>query len=303
VRAIEQQAREAHGDDYMSVLKSNPTLMSAALSQIVSNDCEQHFGYLNLVKAFCSDHNNILASIGAGDTCQLMDVSGSKMAQWCLEKDEGEDKPRMRTKANICNQQGLKSKFHETAQMYCRGHPEDDWCMCYNVKTGVCSKNEEAAGCKNYVTSIEKNKDFFKDGYEILKSRAHCRPRLCTRPEWAYVPEGAMNDCENSYRFCESDIDIKNSSNSDIIMKCNEGMGPAELPDWWGDIEEGDDWWLKGDREPPFDRFPFNKLPIKKFPKKFDWENKDVRYLTYGSGSSVILCCCCIILIMFMMRS
>ena len=300
---IEQQAREAHGDDYMSVLKSDPTLMSAALSQIVSNDCEQHFGYLDLVKEFCSDQNNILASIGAGDTCQLMDASGSKMAQWCLSKEnETDTKLRMRTRADVCNERGLKSKFHETAQMYCRGHPEDDWCICYNVKTGVCSKNEEAAGCKNNVVSIEKNKDFYKDGYEILKSKAHCRPRVCDRPNISYVPAGATQDCASSYSFCGTDFDIRTTSNSNIIMKCNEGRGPAQLPDWWDEEDDGDDSWLDEGREPPFDTFPLNKLPITEFPEEFDWEDDNVRYLTYGSVGSLVMCCCCILLLMMMSK-
>jgi hypothetical protein len=53
-------------------------------------------------------------------------------------------------------------------------------------------------------------------------------------------------------------------------------------------------------RQPPFDKFPLNKLPITRFPEEFDWEDNNVQYLTYGGVGSISLCCC--LIMMFAMK-
>jgi hypothetical protein len=160
----------------------------------------------------------------------------------------------------------------------------------------------DAAGCKDAVGNIENSKVFFKDGYQILKDNAHCRPRVCNRPAMTYVPDGAMSDCKSSYFFCGKEIDIRTSSNSDIVTACNTGMSPSELPSWWGKEDDDDQWWLDDGRRFPFTVFPFNQLPIKAFPKKFDWEDDDVQYLTYASVATCSICCCCILMLIMVMR-
>jgi hypothetical protein len=303
--AIEQQAKNDHGEDYMETLRSNPEYMSAALSMIVSNDCEDYFDYSSIIQDFCSDHNNILAGIGPGETCKILDDNGSKMAQWCGEKEKSSDtKTRMGTQKSDCNKAGLKQSYDSAAAEYCKAHPTDFWCSCYNVlnHTTTCSNNSSAAGC-TVVKNIEDNKEFFKDGYEILKNNMHCRPRVCNRPNLNYVPEGTMNTCASSYNFCGKDIDIVNESNGQIVMACNMGMSDIDEQDWWDD-GGGNDSWLttKKRRKFPFNKFPLTKLPITEFPEEFDWEEDNVRYLTYGSVGSVVSCCCCMIVIMMLMR-
>jgi len=302
---IEQQAKDDYGDDYMEQLKSNPKYMSAALGQIVSNNCEDYFDYSGIIQEFCSDHNNILAGIGPGETCQILDGNGSKLATWCGSKENSSDtKTRMGTQKNVCNKAGLKNNYESSAVEYCKAHPKDNWCMCYNVlnHTKVCSNNSESAGC-TVVKNIEDNKEFFKDGYDILKNNMHCRPRVCNRPNLAYVPEGTMNSCQSSYNFCGKDIDIKNQSNGAIVLDCNMGMTETELPDWW-DEDDGDDSWLTMGkrRKPPFNQWPLKLTPISEFPEEFVWEDDNVRYLTYGSVGSSLSCCCCMIAIMMLMN-
>jgi len=51
-------------------------------------------------------------------------------------------------------------------------------------------------------------------------------------------------------------------------------------------------------RQPPFDKWPLNLLPITRYPAKFDWEDKNVQYLTYGGVGSVSLCSLCMFIIM-----
>ena len=302
---IEQQAIDDYGKDYLQQLKSSPENMSAALSQIVSNNCKDHFDYDRIVRDFCGDVDNLLVGIGDGTkTCQSIDTSGVKTAEWCMLKENSSDKTvRMGTQKSVCNKAGLKGKYDDTAVEYCKAYPEDSWCMCYNVldKTKVCSANSEAAGC-NVLKNVEDNKEFFKDGYEILKDNLHCRPRVCNRPNLAYVPEGTMNSCQSSYNFCGKDIDIKNQSNSSIVLDCNMGMTETQLPEWWD--EGGDDSWLtmKKRRKPPFNVWPLTLTPITEFPEEFDWEEDNVRYLTYGSFGSVVMCSCCMFALTMVMR-
>jgi len=79
-----------------------------------------------------------------------------------------------------------------------------------------------------------------------------------------------------------------------MVVLCNAGLGELKLPDWWEE-ERNDNFWEDA-REPPFDKFPLNKLPITRFPKKFKWKDMNVRYLTYGTISSI----CCILIIIIM---
>lgn len=111
-----------------------------------------------------------------------------------------------------------------------------------------------------------------------------------------------MNSCQSSYNFCGKDIDIKNQSNSSIVLDCNMGMTETELPEWWG--EGGDDSWLtmKKRRKPPFNVWPLTLTPITEFPEEFDWEEDNVRYLTYGSFGSVVMCSCCMFALTMVMR-
>ena len=301
---IEQQAKDDYGEDYLEHLKSNPEYMSAALSMIVSNNCEDHFDYDSIIQDFCSDHNNILAGIGPGKTCQILDSDGSKLATWCGSKENSSDtKTRMGTQKGICNRAGLKNNYDSSAADYCQAYPSDTWCSCYNVlnHTNVCSDNQDSAGC-NIVRNIEDNAEFFKDGYEVLKNNMHCRPRVCNRPNINYVPSGTMDNCASSYNFCGKDIDIQNQSNGEIVLACNAGMSESQLPRWRDEV--GDDSWLtmKKRRKPPFNVWPLTLTPITEFPEKFDWEDDNVRYVTYGSTGSSIMCCCCLMVIMMLMR-
>lgn len=109
-----------------------------------------------------------------------------------------------------------------------------------------------------------------------------------------------MSSCKPTYRMCDEDIDIINSSLGTVVIACNGDMAESEKPDWWDKKDDGDDGWLTGYRSPPFDSFPLNKTPITEWPEEFDWEDDNVRYLTfYSIGSSVL----CIIILIIIMKS
>jgi hypothetical protein len=80
-------------------------------------------------------------------------------------------------------------------------------------------------------------------------------------------------------------------------------MTETDEQDWW---DEGggdtDSWLTMGKRRKfPFDKFPLTKLPITEFPEEFDWEDKNVQYLTYGGVGSVSLCSMCMVVIMIVL--
>jgi len=297
---LEKTLKDEYGDDYVDKAKASSTTMTALLKTIVSSKCEGHFNYSQLVSDFCRSPENVFSSIGGRGYCKDYDTDGSKASSWCLTGD------RMKSESGSCNKTNLKSSYDYTAKNYCKKNPQDKWCKCYNVSSGVCYSNENAYGCKEAIGNLKKNKKMFKDGYDILMANAHCRLGVCDRPEFRYVPRGALNSCKNSYRFCDQDIDIRSKSNGDIVMACNAGMDSSDLPEWWDeeDEEDGDSSWIYNeDRKFPFDTFPLNKLPITEIPDEFDWDDDNVQYLTYGGIGSCVLCICCIFIIMMIMRN
>jgi hypothetical protein len=318
---MDDTLKEEYGDDFLTNREKFP-ITSQALGYLAATPCESHFGYDNLVREYCTNIDNYTEQIGNGQTCADK-TDRSMRSRWCLMDDQGQ-KAGTRLKTNVkCSKEKLGNMYHSTATSHCQTNPDDDWCICYNIKNKVCDTNSSAAGCK-YYENLEGNRKHFgeepeiedpdnpgkmiacdpkkhgpcpySDGYKILKQYAHCRPRVCDR---GYIPESAISDCAPSYKICEKDINIQSMSNNDIVIECN-GPNFGTLPDWWD--EGGDpDFWKKR-RCPPFDKPPLNKLPITCFPKRFVWKNKNVRYLTYTGVTSVSLCCCCLLLIMLSLK-
>ena len=299
-RDFEEQLKEEYGNDFFTNRENFP-ITSEGLSTLVgyeNGDCKSYFGYDNLVSEFCGDITNFEKSVGGGKTCKDFDTDGSKAKQFCLGKENAsDDEPRMRERPDLCNSTYLKGKYPETAVEFCKQYPKNSWCKCYNISNKVCDVSswnmQNAAGCKEVIENLDTNKLFFKDGYDILRENAKCRPRVCDDSSRTYIPEGTLDSCESSYNMCGKDLNIRSMSNSEIVLACNRGMTPSELPKWWDKIDE---WAAEDDREPPFDTFPLNKLPITRFPKRFRWKDKNVRYLTYAGGASVASCCLCLLL-------
>jgi hypothetical protein len=298
---FDEELKKTHGNDYRTNRKKFPITSETltALTGVENGACKAYFGYSNLVKEFCNDVSNFESSVGGGKTCKDFDADGSQAKKFCLgKKNPTDSEPRMRKRTELCNGTYLKGKYVETSEEFCKKYPKNSWCKCYNVSNKVCDKSswnmENAFGCKEVIENLDKNKDFFKDGYDILRENAKCRPRVCDDSSRVYIPEGSLNSCKASYNMCGKDLNIRSMSNSDIVLACNAGMSPSELPDWWENIDK---WAAEDDREPPFDKYPWNKLPITRFPKRFRWRDKNVRYLTYASGASVVSCCLCLMLI------
>lgn len=299
---MENQLKQEYGNDFRTNREKFP-LTSQTLAYLAGTPCKDHFNYSSLVNEFCTDINNFDKQVGGGQQCADL-ADRSVRSRWCLMAGEGQrDGERLKTDQK-CTSSQLGEQYHPTASSYCQSHPGDMWCACYNLKNKVCTNNPNAAGC-GYYKQLEENRTAFGQepegggysiGYTILKENAHCRPRSC---DSGYIPENVKSDCAPSYNFCDKDLNIQSLTNNNIVVECN-GPNFGSLPDWWD--QEFDESFFDDDREPPFDKFPLNKLPITRFPKKFNWKNKNVRYLTYGGVGSVSSSCLCMLLLLMLMR-
>ena len=316
---IDKALKEEYGHDYRTNRETMP-LTSVGLQYIKSTGCTQQFDYENLVDEFCQSLDNYTEQIGGGETCETRDQTNILRSRWCLNEDGpntttsngiliGDDAENRMKGDTRCNKEKLTTKYDETWEKFCKAKPADNDCTCYNIKNNVCDVHSDAAGCQ-YYTLLEEGKDAFSTkeerdalqegeepaSYTILKTKGHCRPRIC---DSGYIPPNVKSDCAATYPICGKDIDIRTHTNSQIAIKCNYDPDRARsLPDWWSD--DGDYSFLENalKREPPFDKFPLNKLPITRFPKRFRWKDKNVRFLTYGGVGSVSSCCLCLLLIM-----
>jgi hypothetical protein len=260
---MDKALKEEYGDDYKTNREKFP-LTAQALSMLASTPCESYFGYDALVREYCGDVNHFADQIGNGQTCADR-TDTSMRSRWCLMEDEveeGQEEPEQGTRLKTngkCSKTLLADKYDSTATAHCQRKPDDEWCVCYNVKNKVCDTNPSAAGCKYYET-LEANRVYFgeepeienpdnpgemiacdskkhgpcpySDGYKILKEYGHCRPRVCDR---GYIPTNVTSDCASSHRICKKDLNINSMSNSDIIVECNGDLPPFVEPDWWGD--------------------------------------------------------------------
>lgn len=274
--------------------------------------------YGEVVGEFCKDVNNIDKIVGGGNTCEDY---GANRTSFCSQDDKIKKDP-------TCTR-GIMGDvdYDSIASSYCKSNPNDTWCSCYNLVNKICDSNMNAAGCKDANRFLDENKDAFgivsevsaaeyavaneepgaeqklkeaqaKNGYNILKSKTHCRPYACKD---GFLPSNHTQGCASSYRICDKDIDIRNSTNTDIVIACNADFRPSALPDWWDD--PFDESFFDKDRVYPYTIFPLNRTPMHTFPKKFTWKSKNVRYHVYtGSGITAFISCLCILMIVMIRR-
>lgn len=256
------------------------------LVRIAGTPCKDRLKYDELVSEFCSKTENFTNNIGGGLTCEDVSEGDQNRREWCIE-----DTQRLKTDSR-CSRTAFGDGYEDAANGYCADNPDDQWCECYNVLNDVCSSNPDAYGCSYTHNFLDANKNYFKDGYDVLKDNPQCNPNVC---KFGYIPSNSKEPCK-TYNFCGKDINI-NKTYSDIIVDCNYDDGPAAFPDWWNDFSK-----IERIRKPPFDTFPLNLLPITRFPRKFVWKDRNVRYLTYLSSCSSSCLMIMIILILSLKR-
>lgn len=271
---------------YANGLKVSAPLLSTLA--VVAPECMGPLDHEGLTNTFCKDplnFNQMQVGANNGDTCIARDLNGSVRKEFCKMETNIKSDGKC-TKATLG-----EDTYEEIAKHYCDNNITDSWCKCYNLTSGKCNEDGLAYGCNEAVQELERKKDAFgMDGYNILKANIHCRPRACT---FGYIPKGTGTDCKSSYHFCDQDIDIRTSTDSDIILKCQ--LGDDSLPDFMTNPNSSGMTRLERlkKRFPPFDTFPLNKTQITRWPINWNLSDPNAKYIAGYSVSvltSSIIC-------------
>ena len=285
------------------------------LAGLSASECKDAFQFDQLANDFCKvDANNFKSALGPpGDTCSNRDNNNTLRLRYCKLEDKIKgDGECTKTKLG-------EDKYHEAAKAYCDANPTAQWCKCYNVLNKVCETNMNAYGCEKAYGELDEKKgdlglcdenykfDCVDEddttqgviGYKILKDVRHCRPGVCND---GYIPKDSTKGCEKSYFICDNNLDVRTMTDSEIVIKCNYGRD--KTPDWMDEPGRGGSTAAERlrRRSPPFNKPPWNKLPITRWPRKFRWRDPNVRYITQYSVSSLSSCIMCISLIMLSRR-
>ena len=277
-------AKEYNGADVSSALLTGLYAMS---------NCSDAFNWGGMADHFCAKPENFKASIGNGR---------------CLDRNPGARKEYCKLKDNIvkdtdnCSKAKLgEDDYNDVGIAYCKrdgataeeGGKRQPWCKCYNLDSGVCETDLDAAGCRKARDGVEKNKKYFSaEEYDILRNNMVCRPGECSS---GFLPKNYKDQCKPSYRICGQDVDIGLLSNSQLLVKCHSGE--EDLPDFMRTGEQKGRSRYEREknrrREPPFDKGVLSKTPIKSWPRRWSTDDKDAQYIvgyTITSAASCLLC-------------
>ena len=274
-------AKEYNGADVSSALLTGLYAMT---------NCSDAFKWGEMADNFCAKPENFKASIGNGR---------------CLDRNPGARKEYCKLKDNItkdtdnCSKAKLgEDDYNDVGIAYCKrdgataeeGGKRQPWCKCYNLDTGVCETDLDAAGCRKARDGVEKNKKYFSAGeYDILRNNMVCRPGECSH---GFLPKNYKDQCKPSYRICGQDVDIGLLSNSQLLVKCHSG--DSELPDFMrtGEQKGRSRYERERDRrrEPPFDQGLLSKTPIKSWPRRWSTDDKDAKYIVGYTVTSAASC-------------
>ena len=256
-------------------------------------NCSNGFKWGEMADNFCAKPENFKASIGNGR---------------CLDRNPGARKEYCKLKDNItkdtdnCSKAKLgEDDYNDVGIAYCKrdgataeeGGKRQPWCKCYNLDSGVCETDLDAAGCRKARDGVEKNKKYFSaEEYDILRNNMVCRPGECSS---GFLPKNYKDQCKPSYRICGQDVDIGLLSNSQLLVKCHSGE--EDLPDFMRTGEQKGRSRYEREknrrREPPFDKGLLSKTHIKSWPRRWSTDDEDAKYIvgyTITSAASCLLC-------------
>lgn len=183
-------------------------------------------------------------------TCKDLDVSGSVTKEYCRENDRLNPRKGAEDAAIKCTQHGLgEAVWRAETEAYCKKHPNERYCSCYNVVEGVCDQNSSAAGCKETTVDpgLADEDALGQSAYDTLVKHKHCRAAVCQPHN--YQPKSAPA-CPDAIRVCDKTFPTGSTTNSEMIRHCVLGKGEMteeELEELLGgDIPElGEDWTRK----------------------------------------------------------
>ena len=258
-----------------------------------ATNCSDAFNWGEMADNFCAKPENFKASIGNG---MCKDRNPDARKEYCKLEDN------IVTDTDNCSKDKLgEDDYNDVGISYCKRDGEDakqggmrqNWCKCYNLDTGVCETNLDAAGCRDARNNVESQKKFFSaEEYDILRQNMVCRPGTCSN---GFLPKNYQDQCKPTYRICGEDVDIGLLSNAQLLVKCHSG--DEDLPDFMRTGEStGSSRYERNKnrrREPPFDQGVLSNTPIKSWPRRWSTDDEDAKYIvgyTITSAASCLLC-------------
>jgi len=258
-----------------------------------ASNCSDGFKWGEMADNFCAKPENFKASIGSG-VCKERNPDTRK--EYCKLEDN------IVTDTDNCSKDKLgEDDYNDVGISYCKRDGEDakqggmrqDWCKCYNLDTGVCETNLDAAGCRSARNNVESQKKFFSaEEYDILRQNMVCRPGTCSN---GFLPKNYQDQCKATYRICGEDVDIGLLSNAQLLVKCHSG--DDDLPDFMKTGESlGRSRYERNKnrrRDPPFDQGVLSKTPIKSWPRRWSTDDEDAKYIVGYTITSIASCLLC----------
>ena len=258
-----------------------------------ATNCSNGFKWGELADNFCAKPENFKASIGNG---MCKDRNPDTRKEYCKLEDN------IVTDTDNCSKDKLgEDDYNDVGISYCKRDGEDakqggmrqDWCKCYNLDTGVCETNLDAAGCRTARNNVESQKKFFSaEEYDILRQNMVCRPGTCSN---GFLPKNYQDQCKPTYRICGADVDIGLLSNAQLLVKCHSGE--EDLPDFMRTGESlGRSRYERNKnrrRDPPFDQGILSKTPIKSWPRRWSTDDEDAKYIVGYTITSIASCLLC----------
>ena len=258
-----------------------------------ATNCSNGFKWGELADNFCAKPENFKASIGNG---MCKDRNPDTRKEYCKLEDN------IVTDTDNCSKDKLgEDDYNDVGISYCKRDGEDakqggmrqDWCKCYNLDTGVCETNLDAAGRRTARNNVESQKKFFSaEEYDILRQNMVCRPGTCSN---GFLPKNYQDQCKPTYRICGADVDIGLLSNAQLLVKCHSGE--EDLPDFMRTGESlGRSRYERNKnrrRDPPFDQGILSKTPIKSWPRRWSTDDEDAKYIVGYTITSIASCLLC----------
>ena len=258
-----------------------------------ATNCSNGFKWGEMADNFCAKPENFKASIGNG---MCKDRNPDTRKEYCKLEDN------IVTDTDNCSKDKLgEDDYNDVGISYCKRDGEDakqggmrqDWCKCYNLDTGVCETNLDAAGCRTARNNVESQKKFFSaEEYDILRQNMVCRPGTCST---GFLPKNYQDQCKPTYRICGADVDIGLLSNAQLLVKCHSG--DDDLPDFMRTGESmGRSRYERNKnrrRDPPFDQGLLSKTPIKSWPRRWSTDDEDAKYIVGYTITSIASCLLC----------
>jgi hypothetical protein len=236
---------------------------------------------------FCKKPENLPKRISTEMTCKKLDSTMNTTKEYCKLEEKGTW--NLRTKQE-CSPENLGRFYEEVSSAFCDKHPDDEWCSCYNVKSGVCSKKPSAAGCAKMqeehdaiIKSLPEDK-IGEQARRALNNRKTCRALVCSGDK--FIPQN-LPGCELNISMCIQDVTIGGHAvDTGINIECNiDEKNQNEITKGKERIEKGFDPEMK----------PVSK-DVTHVPLAVDTSGTGVK-AGLGGLASVLSCIMCLLLI------